>query len=291
MGHTWVFLSLLSAFSLATSDALAKKSLEDGNEYLVAWLRLVFTLPLLFVTWLFVPAPPLDNQFYEAFLVAMPVELVTVVLYVKALKASPLSLTLPFLAITPVALIVASYVVLGEEVSARGAAGIFLIAAGSYVLNIGRSKGGLWAPFRTLAREKGSLMMICVAVLYSITSSFGKMAIEHSSPLFFGITYFTVLTIFFTPIGLLKARKEWRSFRWRKHIPVLGPCGFFYGIMIVAQMIAMHLTNVAYMISVKRISLLIGVVYGYLFFREGNIKERLAGALIMFAGFVLVVAA
>ena len=32
--------------------------------------------------------------------------------------------------------------------------------------------------------------MIAVAVIYSVTATLGKMAIEHSSPLFFGITYF-----------------------------------------------------------------------------------------------------
>lgn len=291
MDGSWVILSLLSAFSLATSDAFAKKALEEGDEYLVAWLRLVFTLPLLLIAWFYVPLPRLDWHFFEAFFIALPVELVTVVLYIKALKVSPLSLTLPFLAITPVALIIASYFVLGEEVSMRGGAGIVLIAAGSYVLNIGRKKEGLLAPFRAIANERGSVLMILVALLYSITSSFGKMAITHSSPMFFGITYFTALTIFFTPVGLWKSRKHWRAYPWRRNLAGLGLCGLFYAIMVIAQMTAMSLTNVAYMISVKRISLLIGVFYGYLFFREESIRERFAGALLMFLGFVMVVAA
>lgn len=291
MDHEWVLLSLLSAFSLASSDALAKKSLEDGSEYLVAWLRLVFTLPLLFIAWFYVPVPPLDRRFYEAFFVALPVELITVVLYIKALKASPLSLTLPFLAITPVALIIASYVVLGEKVSAMGGIGICLIAAGSYVLNISRKGKGMWAPFRAIAKEKGSVMMICVAILYSITSSFGKMAIEHSSPLFFGITYFTALTVFFTPVGFWKSRREWRLFPWGRNLTNLVLCGVFYGVMVMAQMIAMNLTNVAYMIAVKRTSLLIGVAYGYLFFREGEMGARFTGAVLMFTGFVMLVVA
>lgn len=291
MTHLWVLLSLLCAFSLATSDALAKRALEGSNEYLVAWLRLIFTLPLLLMVWFCLPMPPLDKEFYEAFLIALPVELVTVVLYIKALKASPLSLTMPFLAITPVALIIVSYVVLGEQVSLPGGAGILLIAAGSYVLNIGRTKEGILAPFRAIARERGSVLMIRVAVMYSITSSFGKMAIEHSSPLFFGVTYFVALTVLFTPIGLWKARSDWRLFPWGRNAVKLGIAGLLYGIMVLAQMTAMNITNVAYMISLKRVSLLISVVYGYLFFREGNMKERFTGAFLMFAGFVLVVAA
>lgn len=37
--------------------------------------------------------------------------------------------------------------------------------------------------------------MIIVALIYSITSSLGKMAVVHSSPVFFGVIYVTVLFI------------------------------------------------------------------------------------------------
>jgi uncharacterized membrane protein len=45
------------------------------------------------------------------------------------------------------------------------------------------------------------------------------------------------------------------------------------------------------MISVKRISLVIGVLYGYFLIRETNIGERVLGALLMLTGFVLIVTA
>ncbi len=49
-------------------------------------------------------------------------------------------------------------------------------------------------------------------------------------------------------------------------------------------MSAMSLARVAYMIAIKRSGLLIGSVYGFIFFRERNIRERLSGAALMFAG-------
>jgi len=90
MTNLWVVLSLISAFSLATSDALSKKALQGNNEYLVAWFRLVFTMPVLLVAMFFTPVPELDNDFYKAFCIALPLEIVTVILYIKALKLSPL---------------------------------------------------------------------------------------------------------------------------------------------------------------------------------------------------------
>jgi hypothetical protein len=42
-------------------------------------------------------------------------------------------------------------------------------------------------------------------------------------------------------------------------------------------------------VAVKRTSLLISVLYGCLVFREGRLGERAAGALMMVAGFAVIV--
>ena len=284
-------LSLLSAFFLATSDALAKKAVQHENEYLVAWFRLLFSLPVLVIILAVTPWPPLDTDFYLAFFIALPVELITIVLYIKALKLSPLSLTVPFLALTPVFLVSVSYLILGEKVSLEGAAGIMLIAMGSYFLNINTIRKGLVEPLRSIVREKGALLMIGVALLYSVTSSMGKMAITHSSPLFFAATYYIALNISYIPIAVWKGGSSLYDFVRQGRFRRLVLPGLFYALMVVTHMEAMKLTKVAYMVSVKRTSLLMGVLYGYFMFREENIRGRLFGAVLMFIGFVLVVLA
>jgi drug/metabolite transporter (DMT)-like permease len=290
MEYSWVLLSLISAFSLATSDAFVKKSLQRGDEYLVALSRLLFTLPLLFIL-LVTPVPALDKTCYWAFFTALPLELFTIVLYTRALKLSPMSLTLPFLSLTPLSLILISYLLLGEKVSLRGAIGIFLIAAGSYVLNIGKVRKGLFEPFRVITKEKGPLLMIAVALLYGITSALGKMAIEHSSALFFAATYSLGICITFAPLAVLRGKGNLRTVTSGGNLRNLVLSGLFNAVMMITHMLAMKLTNVAYMISVKRTSLLIGVLYGHLFFKEEKVGERMSGAVLMFAGFVLIVTA
>jgi len=47
--------------------------------------------------------------------------------------------------------------------------------------------------------------------------------------------------------------------------------------MIITHMEAMNLTKVAYMISVKRTSLLMSVMYGYFLFQEKHMKGRFVG--------------
>jgi drug/metabolite transporter (DMT)-like permease len=284
----WVALALICALSLATADALTKRALGGTGEYVVGWLRLMFTIPALALLLPFIEAPALDGTFYRAFASALPFEVLAFVLYIKALRASPLSLTLPFLAFTPVFLVVTAYVIAGEAVSPRGAAGILLIAAGSYLLNFRDIGEGLLAPIKAIAREKGSVMMLAVAAIYSITSSLGKVAITHSSPLFFGATYFIVFPLAYTPFalsGLKGARVSGRELRTMLLVGVLN------AVMVSTHMLAMSMTKVAYMISVKRSSLIFSVLYGYVLFNEDISGYRALGVVMMFAGFVLVVGA
>jgi uncharacterized membrane protein len=116
--------------------------------------------------------------------------------------------TVPFLSLTPIFLIVVPYLVIGETISLPGVIGVLLIAIGGYTLNIKETKKGFFALFAAIMRERGSLYMIVVALIYSITATLGKLAIQHSSPLFFGIIYYSVLAVAMAPIALFKNREE-----------------------------------------------------------------------------------
>lgn len=68
----------------------------------------------------------------------------------------------------------------------------------------------------------------------------------------------------------------------------LAPIGICSGLSSAFQMIAISLTIVPNAIAVKRLSILFGVIWGRLFFKETNIRERLAGAVIMVLGVILI---
>lgn len=286
--HLWLILALVSAFSLATSDALLKKALKQHNEYIIGWLRLITATPFLLLSLYFIKIPAIGPDFYYAFGWAIPIEMTALILYVKALKQSPMSLTLPFLALSPVFLIFTSYILLGEKVSAVGIVGIILIAAGSYVLNLSEFKNGIMEPILAIKKERGSIYIIITALLYSISASFGKMGVDNSSSIFFGATFFIGLGICMTPIALIQGKSEIAAiFKNGAFKNSILP-GFFYALMIMSHMLSVSMVNVAYTISVKRLSLLIGVFYGWLFFKETGIRERLAGTFLMLAGVVII---
>jgi drug/metabolite transporter (DMT)-like permease len=289
MPPLWVLLSLTSAFSLATSDALTKRIITPANEHAIAWLRIVYSLPVLAVAMLFEPAPRLDGTFYAAFVAALPLEIAAIMLYYKALRVSPLSLSLPFLSFTPVFLILFSRLILGEAVSPAGALGIGLVALGGYGLNLSAFREGPLGPFRAVLRERGSLYMLIVALLYSATSALGKLAIAHSAPAFFGATYYCALAVCLLVVFVLRRGRRQFAGDLRETARAAVLPGAFDAVQSVTHFFAVSMVNVSYMIAVKRISLVIGSLYGFALFNERNMRERLAGSLLMFAGFVIIV--
>lgn len=283
----WIIYSLLTAVTLATSDALTKRALASRDEYFIAWARILFALPLLLTGLCLGEIPELDSTFWLATLCALPLEIVAIILYTRALKISPITLTMPFLALTPVFLIATSYLIVGERISAYGGIGIAIMAVGGYTLHFHTAKYSLVEPVKSILREKGSVLMIIVAFIFSITASLGKLAIEHSSPVFFGSFYFILIFIVFTPIAFFKSRQSMKI--TKNEVMPLVWVGVTYGMMILFHMIAVSISTVAYMVSIKRTSLLFSVVFGHFLFKEEKITEKAIGACIMFIGFVLIV--
>jgi len=281
----WVLYALLSAFSVATADAISKKILQQADERIVAWIRFLFACPFIIVLLTFVDIPPLDKTFWATVLILIPLELTALVLYVRAIKVSPLSLTIPFLSLTPVFLIITGWLMLGEQVDITGAAGIGLVVSGAYLLHIHTFRKGWLVPLRAIIQERGSRLMIFVSFLYSITSSLGKIAILHSSPAAFGILYILILTVAFFPVIFWTARPHLPQLKthWLSFLAV----GFFEAAMILFHALAIAQAQVAYMITVKRTSLLFSLAYGYLIFQETHLGQRLTGIVLMLLGVVL----
>jgi uncharacterized membrane protein len=279
---TWVLFALTTAFALSTADALSKRALRDTDDLVMVWVREGYALPFLALAFLFVPVPKLDTVFWLTVAGLVPLEIISLILYIKAIRLSPLSLTVPFLALSPVFIIFIAFAFLGEIPDRSGVLGIFLITVGAYMLNA--SAQGVLGPIKAIFKEPGSLLMLVVAVIYSVTSTLGKVAVQHSSPVFFGFFYPFTLTIVLT-IFLGARGKLGHVF---SKPAVFIPIGLCTSAMIISHFIAISMTQVAYMIAVKRTSLVFSVIYGWLLFKEEKIKERLVGSALMLAGMVMI---
>ena len=179
-----IILALFTAFFESIKDVLSKKNVKNIDEYVVAFSLMFFALPFVTPILFWIGIPVVENQFWKALVISGTLNVLAIILYMKALKASDLSITIPMVAFTPLFLLVASPLIVGEFPNSVGLMGVLLIVFGSYTLNIKQRKNGFLSPFKSLLREKGPRLMLGVAILYSITASYDKVGVQASSPLF-----------------------------------------------------------------------------------------------------------
>lgn len=282
----WFVLALICALSLAVLDALCKDLLKQENALFVSLVRWGYSVPFLLVLFFFIEIPVLDRVFWFALLVLVPLEIIAILLYMRGIQLSPLSLSVPFFAMTPVFMIVIAWVLLDEVPDRSGFAGILLVALGAYLLHLHSIRDGVLEPLRAIFRERGVRMILAVSFLYSITGTVGKVAILHSSPEFFGAFYFTVLVLVLGPIAAFREGRAVK--RIFGNVPRFVLIGFFSALMVVTHCLAISRVEAAYMISVKRLSLVFSVVLGRIVFQEARFDERILGSMVMLAGVVLI---
>jgi drug/metabolite transporter (DMT)-like permease len=287
MFTSWLLLSLASALLLASGDAAAKRLLQGYAAREMTLVYSVFTALCLLPWLLWLPWPPFSWTFWGWIAALVPLEILAMLLYLAAIRDSPLSLTVPYLAFTPAFMVLTGYVVLGERVSMTGLAGIGLIVTGAYSLNAEHRRLGGWlAPLRAITRERGSRYMLAASAIYSLTAVMGKAAMQHVPPVFFGPFYFLVLGLA-APLVLSLDRPARLRALWRQpraHLLI----GLLASAMVLTHFLALAQVEAAYMIAVKRSSLLFGMVYGALLFGEQRLHQHLLAGALMVAGVALV---
>jgi drug/metabolite transporter (DMT)-like permease len=287
----WLPLTLLCALSLAAADALTKKLLPAYSAVELVVVRFGVTAVLLLPLLLVNPPqvmPPL--LFWVWVGSALPLEILAMMLYMTAIRDGPLSLTLPYLAFTPVFVVLTAFFLLGEQITLQGFAGVVLVVVGAYALNVEhaqlRNPRSWLGPICAIGRERGSRLMLGVALIYSVTSVLGKGALQYMSAASFGPLYFVVLglftVLFFSWREPGAVRVLWRL-SWRHAL-----IGALMALMVVTHFLAIERVQVAYMISVKRTSILFGIVFGALLFAETRLLQHLLAAVLMITGVALI---
>jgi len=281
----WFFLSLAAAISIAARD-VSIKTYEGLDPPEIAILELFWALPYFFFGSLLVEIPPLDQTFWWTFILSIPINVVAYILYLYAIKISPISLSVPFLSFTPVFMILTSFFILAETITIGGGIGIGFIVLGGYVLHFTNKQASLSEPLSAFLHEKGSWFMLIVAILFAFAAVIGKKAILHSSPLFFSYFFFLIFNITVLTGFLLFRKNDWRK------IIRNTPRGIWLGSLLMVHIsfhgLAIAISTAVYMVAVKRSSILITVLLSWFILKEENIRYRGLGSLLMFAGILFI---
>ncbi len=287
---TWLLLALATALFYGLQGVWTKWITRTVSGAAASWAIFAFAFPLLAVYLAFQGLPSVEERFWPALLTNAVINLLSFYLYVSAIQKSDLGLTYPLLALTPVFVLPVEWLLLGDFPGARGLGGIALVVLGVYVLNFSERRAGWFAPFAAVFRDPGARRMLAVALIWSVSAVVDKVATISSSPAFYGTLESGLIALAFVPL-VMRRGEGFRAALSRKTWWLLAVQGLLFALMFVVQMEAIQRTLAAYVISIKRSGAIVTVLLGALLFGEPRLRERLAGAVVILAGVLLIAGA
>jgi drug/metabolite transporter (DMT)-like permease len=282
----WVIFAVLNPFADAARSLFSKKASLNIDSLIVSWFNNLIPF-IIFAPLLFFIELKFEYEFLEALFISGFINIAAAILYHRSISKGDISQVIPMLSFTPLYLLIMSPLIVGEFPDMRGIAGILLIVGGSYLLNINLKQKNYFAPIKSLFVNKGTLYMMIVAFLYSISANYDKIGIASSS-----VIQYIVFINFFVSAGttfFLFYRKKFSAgsikLEWKNLLMVglITASGFIF------HMMALSLTLVVYVIALKRTSGMLSVAIGYIFLDEKHTRERLIGSFIMFCGVLLII--
>ena len=281
-----IALALVMALLKGVQSIYQRRNALDTDEFITAFSSRIFGAPVLLLAIAFYGVPDLTPNFL---LLAVPQSAViagTSILIAKAYKASDASIVTPMFAVSPILVLFTSFIMLGEIPDPLGIVGVILIAVGAYILKIKNVKSIL-EPLKKLWHERGVQIILVVIAIYSVTANIDKIGVNMTSPVMWPLTVYTLSSMIMLPV-MMKKSSDWKGQIARdwKPLALLGGLG---GLTILLQMMALELTLVSYVISIKRLSIPVTVILSYYLLNEKEgFAERILGSALMALGVILI---
>lgn len=283
----WFLLAFISALFSAAAAVSEKKTLFSMGalnfSFLVSVVTLLFSLPFFFlVQYEFVFSFSMIILFIKAVLGAAAFLCV-----MSAIKNLEISEALPLLALSPGLVAIAGVIFINDYLSLIEWFGIFLMVIGAYILELKKNFSPL-EPFKTLFSFSKYSYVFYALVLFAVTSLLDRVLLKDFKfpPYTFMAFQQLFYALIFTTIILFKNKNI--------SLPVKNiNKDVFYLIILVSvftviyrytQIEATKLAPVALVLSVKRLSVLMAIIFGGKLFSEENLTRRIIATIIILTG-------
>jgi drug/metabolite transporter (DMT)-like permease len=214
--------------------------------------------------------------------------------FLQAVRISPLSVTVPLLSLTPVFTTLVGFLLLGERPSSAALAGIALVVAGAFWLNLPDRAAASGQPgqsfWRAAAAQPGAWLMAGTALLMSCTIPLDKLAVGHANPPFHGLILCAGIALGSLAVLAAQGRLgELAGIRqgWAPFVLALVASTLALGL----QLVALKLILVSVVETIKRgVGNLMAVMLGRAAFGEALTLRKLGAVAMMAAGVAFIFA-
>mgnify|MGYP000318117177 CR=1 FL=1 len=278
-----VLICIVSAFFWAAFDLTRKLTLEKISSIN---LLLIFTITqlIIFFIWLFFEDFSINLiPYLLPGITLIIIGLFSALLFLKAIKQSDLSLTIPLLSLSPMFSSLFSFFFLNEQLSNIQYLGIFLIILGTLILY--SKKLTIYEIIKSskiILKNSSAKLMILVSIIWSLTPVLDKICLKNSSINIHGfIQSLGMITLLIFLFKKDKVQTENTKKNWR----IILLTVFIGSTATILQFYAILTNYVPIMESIKRsIGQLSSVFLGKIFFNEEVNKPKVFGVIALSIG-------
>lgn len=200
-------------------------------------------------------------------------------------RSGDLSVVYPLTTMAPALVPLWGALFLGERLAVAGFAGIGLILLGAYAIQFTSATWSAMAdPFRRFDRSVA--FALGAAFFYSVGAVFDKAGISYTDPLTYSYLLIVCMAAVESVLAIVMRMGYW-SFTRRNWRSAAG-MALILLVSILTYRFALKVTEVSYATSVRQVNALFGVALGIFIFRERLGGLRMAAALVMVGGVVII---
>ncbi|MBT8208092.1 MAG: DMT family transporter [Acidimicrobiia bacterium] len=209
-------------------------------------------------------------------------------LFMEAVRLSPLSLTIPFLALTPVFTTLLGVPLLGEVPRPVQWVGIAVVVLGAFRLNAGRGPGdGRWG-WGSLVAERGSLLMVFVALSWSLAMPLDKIALGLADAPTHGLVLNAGVGVGLFAVLLVRGRvSEVRALGQSLGLMAVAVSVSVFGLAFLLMALGYLWVAVAETLR-RAIGSIAALLLGRLIFEEPITSAKVAGVALMTLGVAMI---
>lgn len=287
--------AILSTFFASAKDIVSKRLSFSVDGTVSAFASFFFALPyyLVFLLVLFLfgkESFTISSAFLRYVILRSITDTFAELLKMHALSCGELSVVANLLSLSPLFLIVTSPMITGDKLPIQGVIAMFLLVAGSLLL--------LYRPTSKLSNnpeavprgsgisKKGIGLALGSAFFFSLNSCFDRLAVKEASATLSGFGMTLLSAIFLLPF-VVRNRERCQALKTGRNFFLLR--GFFETAFMVCKLFALQYLQAPYVSGIQRISLLLSIVGGKVFFQEADFEKKLLVGVMIVAGTILII--
>jgi drug/metabolite transporter (DMT)-like permease len=279
-----LFFSFLSALFSTSKDLLSKRLAFRMDGTTSTFTSFAYALPYYAVA-LGVLYLLGEEQFTltRSFLVLVLLRSVTDTfaegMKMHAFSHGDISIVATFFSLSPLFMLIVMPLITADVPSVAEAAAVLLVVGGSVAM-VYRPSSAHWA-----GQQRGILLATGASVFFALNSCFDRLAVREGTPVFAGFSMTLLSALFLLPfvVGRLDRVKVMRD-----HHGGLLVRGFLEIAFMVCKLYALKYMDPAKVASVQRLSLVLSIIGGRVFFKEPDFARRLAAGVLIVAGVLLI---